>query len=253
MEKIITERLKEIEKKENIHILTAVESGSRAWGFSSPDSDYDVRFIYIRSEEDYLRLEPFRDVIELPPDGVLDINGWDLRKTLKLLYKSNPALAEWLFSPIVYAGDGFRQKLGSVMGDYFSPKRGVYHYLGMATGNYRKYLKGEMVRAKKYFYVLRPILACRWIIDKETSPPVRFSELADEELPKELRKDVKSLLDLKINYPEMKEIKRIDKINEYIESSIISIRCNINYFDDSQKPDWKRLNDFFVSELQYRY
>lgn len=88
MEKIITERLKEIEKKENIHILTAVESGSRAWGFSSPDSDYDVRFIYIRSEEDYLRLEPFRDVIELPPDGVLDINGWDLRKTLKLLYKS---------------------------------------------------------------------------------------------------------------------------------------------------------------------
>ena len=102
MRKKIKEQLRRIEDAENIKILLAVESGSRAWGFASPDSDYDVRFVYIRSLEDYLRLDAIRDVIELPIDDVLDINGWDLQKTLRLLHKSNPTLFEWFSSPIVY-------------------------------------------------------------------------------------------------------------------------------------------------------
>ncbi len=102
MRKKIKEQLRRIEDAENIKILLAVESGSRAWGFASPDSDYDVRFVYIRSLEDYLRLDATRDVIELPIDDVLDINGWDLQKTLRLLHKSNPTLFEWFSSPIVY-------------------------------------------------------------------------------------------------------------------------------------------------------
>ena len=89
MRKKIKEQLRRIEDAENIKILLAVESGSRAWGFASPDSDYDVRFVYIRSLEDYLRLDAIRDVIELPIDDVLDINGWDLQKTLRLLHKWN--------------------------------------------------------------------------------------------------------------------------------------------------------------------
>lgn len=155
MEKLIVSKLHEIEQMEKVRILLAVESGSRAWGFASPDSDYDVRFIYIRDKEDYLRLNTMRDVIELPVDEVLDINGWDLQKTLRLLYKSNPTLFEWFSSPIVYIESDFADLFRRVMNDYFSSKRSLYHYISMAEGNYREYLKGGMVKAKKYFYDIK--------------------------------------------------------------------------------------------------
>lgn len=160
MREKIQEQLRRIEEAENIKILFAVESGSRAWGFASPDSDYDVRFIYIRRLEDYLRLNTIRDVIELPIDDALDINGWDLQKTLRLLHKSNPTLFEWFSSPIVYQETEFSDKFRDLMMHYFSSKKTMYHYVSMAEGNYREYLKGDLIRAKKYFYVLRPVLAC---------------------------------------------------------------------------------------------
>ena len=141
MREIILEKLKDIETKENVRILLAVESGSRVWGFASPDSDYDVRFIYVRPREDYLRLEKARDVIELPLEGELDINGWDLDKTLRLLRASNPTLFEWFSSPIVYRDTEFADEFRSVMQEYFSSKRGLSHYLSMASSNYREYLR----------------------------------------------------------------------------------------------------------------
>lgn len=122
MREKIQEQLRRIEESENIKILLAVESGSRAWGFASPDSDYDVRFVYIRRPEDYLRLDVVRDVIELPIDDVLDINGWDLQKTLRLLHKSNPTLFEWFSSPIVYQKTEFADKFRELMMHYFSSK-----------------------------------------------------------------------------------------------------------------------------------
>lgn len=136
----ITAKLREIEATENVHILLAVESGSRAWGFASPDSDYDVRFIYVRPRDEYLRLDPPRDVIELPINDLLDINGWDLYKTLQLLHKSNPTLFEWFSSPIVYLETDFANHFRQIMNTYFSSKRGLYHYLSMAENNYREYL-----------------------------------------------------------------------------------------------------------------
>lgn len=148
MKEKIQEQLRRIEEAENIKILLAVESGSRAWGFASPDSDYDVRFIYIRRLEDYLRLDAIRDVIELPIDDVLDINGWDLQKTLRLLHKSNPTLFEWFSSPIVYQKTEFADKFRDLMMHYFSSKKTLHHYVSMAEGNYREYLKGDLVRAK---------------------------------------------------------------------------------------------------------
>lgn len=151
MEALIKEKLHEIEQRENCRILLAVESGSRAWGFASPDSDYDVRFIYVRPRESYLRLNRVRDVIELPINGVLDINGWDVDKTLKLLHKSNPTVFEWFSSPIVYQTTDFTEAFKPVMRRYFSSKSGLWHYLQMAEGNYREYLRGDMVKAKKYF------------------------------------------------------------------------------------------------------
>ena len=249
MEKQIRGKLREIEETENVRILLAVESGSRAWGFASPDSDYDVRFIYVRPKNDYLRLETIRDVIELPIDDVLDINGWDLQKTLRLLYKSNPTLFEWFSSPIVYAQTEFADKFRKIMNEYFSTKRGSYHYINMAAGNYREYLKRDMVKAKKYFYVLRPVLACRWIMEKGTPPPMLFSELMDAELPKELAREVEKLLDLKVHSPEIKEIPRINKINEYLDVSLFEIQEKAQTMDEAKTIEWTALNELFLEEI----
>lgn len=252
MRKKIKEQLRRIEDAENIKILLAVESGSRAWGFASPDSDYDVRFVYIRSLEDYLRLDAIRDVIELPIDDVLDINGWDLQKTLRLLHKSNPTLFEWFSSPIVYQETEFADKFRDLMMHYFSSKKTMYHYVSMAEGNYREYLKGDLIRAKKYFYVLRPVLACQWILDRGTPPPMLFSELLKTELPVELIDVVNQLLELKMNSPEIKLIKRISEINEYLDESIPRIKRAVRLLEDSLTPDWNELNQLFLQSLEWK-
>ncbi len=165
MEEILA-RLGDIEKEENVTIFYACESGSRAWGFPSEDSDYDVRFLYLRPRDWYLSIdvEEKRDVIERPISEMLDISGWDLRKALKLLRKSNPPLLEWLNSPTVYQQDfTITDKIKELVPEYYSPIACLHHYLHMAQGNYREYLKGEIVWVKKYFYVLRPLLAINWI------------------------------------------------------------------------------------------
>ncbi len=249
MKEKILEQLQIIEKRENVKILLAVESGSRAWGFPSPDSDYDVRFIYIRSAQDYLKLKTQRDVIEEPIDEILDINGWDLQKTLRLLYKSNPTLFEWFSSPIVYCESPFADKFRDVMKAYFSSKKTLYHYISMAEGNYRDYLKGNLVRAKKYFYVLRPILACKWVLDNGTSPPMMFMDLVDAKLPEYLREDVIHLLDLKMKSPEIKEIPRITELNDYLDKSIVEIKSVVSKMKNGPSPIWTDLDKLFIQEL----
>ena len=248
MKQLIIEKLHEIEKEENVKILLAVESGSRAWGFASPDSDYDVRFIYIRSQEDYLRLDSVRDVIERPINELLDINGWDLQKALRLMYKSNPTLFEWLMSPVIYIETEFADQIRKEIGKYFSIKRSLYHYLSMAEGNYRKYLKGDWVRAKKYFYVLRPLLASRWILEKETPPPMLFSELAKAELPEELKEEVERLLEIKLHSPEVKKIPKIEKLNKYFDDSLIEIKEKVKSLED-EKAGWEELNELFLKAV----
>lgn len=245
----ILKKLEEIEQEQQVRILLAVESGSRAWGFASPDSDYDVRFIYVRPREAYLKLEEVRDVIELPIDEELDINGWDLQKTLRLLHKSNPTLFEWFSSPIVYKETAFADKFRGIMQDFFSSKRSLYHYISMAEGNYRDYLKGEMVRAKKYFYVLRPVLACRWILGRGTPPPMIFSELAEAELPASLREEIKDLLELKMKSPEIKLIPRRDAVNEYLDRSIMEIQEEIARLPEEKDVGWDALNRLFLEEI----
>ena len=123
MRKRILEELRKIEEKENVKIIIAVESGSRAQGFASPDSDYDVRFIYVREKADYLKLEGIRDVIEWQLDETLDINGWDIKKALQLLHKSNPTVYEWCASPIVYMEREEISWLKELLPKYFSVKK----------------------------------------------------------------------------------------------------------------------------------
>ena len=197
----IRQRLARMESEQDVRLLYACESGSRAWGFPSADSDYDVRFIYVRSRDWYLRLdvERQRDVIEYPIDDLLDINGWDLKKALNLFSRSNPSLIEWLHSPIVYCQDtNFLTALRGLLPLYYSERACFYHYRQMARGNYREYLRGDQVRVKKYFYVLRPLLALRWIAAGRGVVPVDFRELLDATLEDGLlKRDIHSLLERK--------------------------------------------------------
>ena len=157
--------LAQVEAARNVRVLFACESGSRAWGFASRDSDYDVRFLYVHRRDWYLSVEDRRDVIEQPIADDLDVSGWELRKALRLLRKSNPPLLEWLKSPVVYRHDPvFAAEFGALAAEFYSPRRCFAHYLHMAFGNWRDYLRGrEEVSLKKYLYVFRPLLACRWI------------------------------------------------------------------------------------------
>lgn len=250
MRELIIEKLHEIEDRENVRVLLAVEAGSRAWGFASRDSDYDVKFIYVRKTEDYLRLDSIRDVIELSVNDKLDMNGWDLQKALRLLHKSNPAVFEWFSSPIVYIETDFVHKFQKIIRHYVSEKRSLNYYINMAQGNYREFLERDHVKVKKYFYVLRPILACRWILDKGTLPPIRFYELMEEELPEGLKYDVVQLLNIKMNSPELGVIPRVDRINRYIEESIEAIRERIQSLEETSTFDWEELNDLFLTELE---
>lgn len=249
LREVILQKLKEIEAEEGVTILHAVESGSRAWGFPSPDSDYDVRFFYVRSREYYLRLDKTRDVIERPIDEVLDINGWDLDKTLRLLHSSNPTLFEWSQSPIVYTTTERFQSFLPTIRACFAAKPGLWHYLSMAEGNYREYLKGEQVKAKKYFYVLRPLLACRWILERGTPPPMLFTDLVATQLEPELQPVVENLLRIKMETPEIGLIPRIDVLNAFIETNLAGLRVQIEALPQEPQRDWGPLNQMFLSAL----
>lgn len=173
--------LARLETERNVRVLYACESGSRAWGFASHDSDYDVRFLYVHSSDWYLSVEDRRDVIEEPLTDELDVSGWELRKALRLLRKSNPPLLEWLKSPVVYQHDAvFTREFGELSDRFYSPRRCFAHYLHMAAGNWRHYLEGrEQVSLKKYLYVFRPLLACRWIERSLGQVPMLFNELVE--------------------------------------------------------------------------
>ena len=235
--------------RENIRVIHCVESGSRAWGFASPDSDYDVRFIYVRPLEYYLRLDKTRDVIEWQLDETLDINGWDLQKALRLLHSSNPTLFEWNNSPIVYKTTPEWAEISAIIGHFFQKKAGLYHYLSTAKKNYREYLKGDMVKLKKYFYVLRPILACRWILEKQTPPPMLFSALADVCLDEALVPAVTDLLRLKMETPEISLGPRIDIINDYLDASIEEVDRLIQAIPGDEKVTWDELNRLFLEAV----
>ena len=175
----VRNELAKVEADHGVRVLYACESGSRAWGFASRDSDYDVRFIYVHRRDWYLSIEDRRDVIETQISDGLDISGWKLRKTLRLLRKSNPPLLEWLKSPVVYRHDPvFAIEFGAIASQFYSPRRCFAHYLHMALGNWRDYLCGrKQVRLKKYLYVFRPLLACRWIERGLGQVPMLFDEL----------------------------------------------------------------------------
>lgn len=250
MQTTILKKLEELEQEHNIRILYACESGSRAWGFASPDSDYDVRFIYARKTEDYLSIANVRDVLELPVNEVLDISGWDIRKALQLFLKSNAPLYEWLQSPIVYMENkDFRKELSSMASEYFSLKAGANHYLSMTSNTIGNDLGGEQVKLKKYFYALRPALACLWIISKREVPPMEFEKLRTIIQDDDLQTSIDELLQLKQVSEEKTFIEAKSEIDKWLCEVIVKCKNEVALLP-SEKLAREELDRLFRKYLQ---
>jgi len=244
--------LDRIEREEDVRVLYAVESGSRAWGFASTDSDWDVRFLYVRWPPWYLSIEPGRDVIEEPIDGDLDVSGWDVPKALRLLRKGNAVLPEWLASPVVYRESGsLASRLRAIVARDFRTKRALHHYRSMANKNYRDYLRRPTVRTKKYLYVLRPLLACSWIEDEGAAPPVEFARLLDAQLPDgPVREEIDDLLARKKAGEELDEGPRVPLLNRFIEDELARSEVALAARPEDAGVGLEPLNELFRGVLE---
>lgn len=248
MQEVIQNSLREIQAAEDFKIIYACESGSRAWGFPSKDSDYDVRFIYINRQDWYLSVDADEkpDVFERPITDELDISGWELRKTLKLLRKSNPPLLEWLNSPIVYMEvPELVGRLKELLPEFYSPIACAHHYLHMAQGNYREYSRGDLVWREKYLYILRPLLAIGWIEKEDAAVPMEFQTLVDRLISDSgLRRAIDDLLEAKRNGKELDRGPAIPELNAFIESEFKRLETEMPR-RVNPKADVERLNDMF--------
>ncbi|MBX9583891.1 MAG: nucleotidyltransferase domain-containing protein [Gemmataceae bacterium] len=240
-----------VEAAEGVRVLYAVESGSRAWGFPSADSDYDVRLVYVRRPDWYLSidLESRRDVIEHLGDPI-DLAGWDVRKALKLFAKSNPPLLEWLDSPVVYADRlGFADRLRGLAAAYFSPAGSTYHYLRMARNTYQAYLRRETVRPKKYFYALRPLLGARWVEQGRGPVPMLFPRLLDTIADDAgLRAAIDALLVRKSSGVEMEEGPRDPVVHAFIDAELDRLAASAGE-QPAVRGDLGPLNELFREYL----
>lgn len=242
----VRETLSNLETERGLRVLYACESGSRAWGFASRDSDYDVRFLYVHSRDWYLSLDQGRDVVELPLSDELDVSGWELRKALKLLRKSNPPLLEWLKSPVVYHRDPmFTTEFGTLAEEFYSPRRCFSHYLHMAFGNWRHYLEGrERVSLKKYLYVFRPLLGCRWLERELGQVPMLFSELVEATLEEpEVRAALEALVQRKQAGDELDEAAPDEVLSRFVREELARLDALKEPQDSAG--DVEELNRFF--------
>ena len=200
MKEQIKKHLTQIEQEKEIKILLACETGSRAWGFPSPDSDYDIRMIYVHPTDWYLSLTEKKDTIErMLEDNELDITGWDLRKTLRLLWKSNPPLLERIQSPILYQHDeAFTREINGLAKNCYSRIATMHHYLSMARKCNEEVVSEEKFKLKKFFYALRTATVCKWILEKKEIPPIEFAKLLDGlAIEQHLADRIKELIALK--------------------------------------------------------
>ena len=216
--------LRDVEHEHNVTILFAVESGSRAWGFASPDSDYDVRFVYVHERNWYTGLREGRDVIERPLDErLVDLAGWDVRKALRLLLKSNPPFYEWLVSPIGYCEAGpFRGAAKKLFERHASPRVLAYAYFAIAKGQrLERGVDGGDVKLKRYFYLIRPLLSLQWVIEKRTLPPMSLQQLMQGvALSADVARAINELLERKRATPELGSGRRVALIDRWAANEL---------------------------------
>ena len=248
MEEKIKKELQQIEKEYSIKILYSCESGSRAWGFPSPVSDYDVRFIYTRALNDYLTVCPEKDQLSFPINDEIDLYGWDISKVLRLIVKSNTTPFEWLQSPVIYRENKeFKEKLWQLSQSYFCQRSNIHHYLGVARGAMDT-IEGEEIRIKKLFYVLRPLLAALWCAERKTIAPMNIHPLMGL-FSDNLRKKVLSLIELKTSVVEGYAVKIDEHLKEWIDQT--TCYClEVSQKIDRKTFDTKKADLFFRKIIQ---
>lgn len=253
MEGYIKMCLSKIEQKYEVNILLAVESGSRAWGFASKDSDWDVRFIYAHRARWYFSIDEKRDVIEEMFDNDIDAVGWDLKKALAQLKRSNPAFIEWVNSPIFYQSDEFfMMRLTPLSRFCFNPTKAMYHYQRIYVKHDERYLQKQGYPMKRFMYYLRGVLACQWIEKYKTMPPVSFQQLYEDIVEDEkIKNGIRELVTMKSSGKEMD----MSEVPEYL---VNHYRPLAEYYSDlvgKFRPEFnndgisERLNDLFYETV----
>ena len=249
---IISNELKELEKKENIKILFAVESGSRAWGFESKDSDYDVRFVYVRPLDWYMSISKRKNTLEVMINEDLDFAGWDLNKAVELLAKSNPPFGEWLNSSIVYIEkDNIISEFDKLFDKYLRENALVYHYLSMASKDMETLREKREIKRKKYFYMLRSLLASKWVMLYHEKPPILLSELLTLVKNEAVQREVDKLLLIKKAGDESTKIVGNEIINEFIFDTKKEVEEMVKEIPNSKNTDLKFLDKFFLDKVLY--
>ena len=251
----INKYLKEIEEEKSIKILLACETGSRAWGFPSPDSDFDIRVIYLHQEDWYLGLGEKKDSFErMLENNDLDITGWDLRKSLRLLKKSNAPLLERIQSPIIYRADTqFVADILELSKQFYSKIATIYHYLSMAKKIFEEVKSGNEYKLKKLFYALRTAVACKWILESDQIPPIEFSRMISGlKIEKGLKSKIADLISLKSTYSEAYFHKGESEIFDFIETIIAEADQKASHLP-AAKGNIKELDRFFIKTLKSKW
>jgi hypothetical protein len=239
------DNLEKIQEDRKVKILFACESGSRGWGFASPDSDYDVRFIYMHPKDWYLSIDDRKDVIEQPVNDLLDVNGWDIRKALRIFRKSNAVLFEWLQSPVIYMEEkNVRSELLEFGREYFSPRAAIHHYLGLVNNAYASVKEKPQMKLKKYFYIIRSILAARWITDYNEIPPMEYSKLLPLIQDQTIIDILEDLLRQKSSATEADTIDTILPLHAFIDKQIVHCEDKVKMIK-AVNQDSTRLDQYF--------
>jgi uncharacterized protein len=253
MHALIQKHLQRFAAEQDIRILYACETGSRGWGFASPDSDFDIRFVYIYPKTRYLSLHnPGEQITTIFEDGneILDFNGWELRKLLRLLSQGNATPFEWLQSPIHYSEVAdFRADLWTLCPQYHAPRANIHHYLGICHNSMKEGIEGDTINIKKYFYILRPLLAAMWAADRGSIPPMQFAPLLTQiEANKPVFEAVQVLLKQKEAAKEAMRIPLVPVLQDFIETEMA--RCRLMAEGMEKKhPDILPLDQFFQKWL----
>lgn len=254
MEQMIQTLLAETEKKFNIEILYACETGSRAWGFASPDSDFDIRLIYRHPVSWYLSLKNRPDHLQyMSEDRQLDLSGWDLKKSMHLLWKSNGAMLERVQSPIVYRNiNNTQELLFDLAQACYTPIATMHHYLGMARKSYSDLQGKETVKLKTLFYALRAALACRWIREQDSMPPIVFTEMVEKlNFDADLKARIKELIVLKSQVDEGYLHHAENDVTAFIETELLTSASVFNTLG-GRKQKQVDLDAAFITLLKYK-
>lgn len=259
MNERIIEVLKRIELDYEVKILFACDAGSRALGFADQESDYDIRYIYVHKLEWYLSIDQKKDVLEVPKHDALsievhpqlDMSGWELTKTLRLYRKSNPSLIEWFQSKEIYLQEySTIDRMKAILGEIFSAKPFIIHHINIVKRNYDVGLGKKQGYIKLYLYILRSILAGKWVETHFSVPPVEFQELLQILPPGPVKEASLKILSAKQANESIYKEKDLTIIDEFIIKEIERLESYTKKLVKSKTDPTDILNQIFRDTLK---